>query len=334
MYRTLVAMLLSFALTGMARAAPALTGTFIQLLQVHSRWTDSDWHELVETLNSIGVREIIVQWSVLDDTAFYSSKTIHPIANAPLEKLLSEADGAGLKVRLGLANQTEYWTKIESSPESVESYLRDLRVQSIAVAGELSAVAKNHASFNGWYIPEEIDDVNWRAPERRRLIVAHLAALGKELRKLSPASTIAISTFSQGKASPEFMQGLWSEIIGKTPIDILLFQDGFGTGKLEPDEAALYLQAARAAAEANHSTMEAVVELFRQVGGPPISEGDFRATPSTIERIKEQMGLAAKYSNGGIAGFSVPEYMTAFAGADGIRLLSEYRSLIAAPTGQ
>src|SRR6185312_4826123 len=200
---------------------------------------------------------------------------------------------------------------------------------SITAANELSPILKKHRSFAGWYVPEEIDDVNWRAPESRRILITHLSALGTELRRLAPSNPIAISTYSQAQSSPEFFGQFWDDVFRQTPINLLFFQDGVGVSNLELNELPSYLTSVRSSARNNGRKMQVVVELFRQVAGPPIDKDDFRAVPGPIERVREQLALAAQYSDDGITGFSVPEYMSPL-GMDGAaELLAAYQTAIA-----
>jgi hypothetical protein len=309
-------------------ATPRLSGTFIQLLDEHGRWADSQWDSLFTTLKGLGIRDLIVQWSVLNGTAYYSSKTLRTVGNPPLETLLAGADRLGMKVYVGLVHDSGYWTEIER-PGAAATYFTNLRNRSVKVAGELAPLVKKHASFQGWYIPEEVDDINWRTPESRRILLGHLSLLEKELRRLAPAATIAISTFSQAQTSPEAYQQFWDDLFKTTSVKMVLFQDGVGVNKLELDELPIYLRAIRAAADKNGSLVQVVVELFRQVSGPPLDDGAFHAVPGPVDRIRAQLAIAAEYATGGITGFSIPEYMTPIGGDAAGELLRQYQALIA-----
>ena len=283
---------------------------------------------LFNTLKGIGIHDLIVQWSVLNGSAYYSSKTLHSVANAPLEKLLSGADRFGMKVSVGLVHDSGYWTEIER-PGAAAGYLASLRSRSTKVAGELAPMVKKHAAFQGWYIPGEVDDINWRTPEARRVLLEHLSLLEKELHRLVPTATVAISTFSQAQSSPDAYQQFWDELFRSTSVNVVLFQDGVGVNKLELDEVPVYLRAIRAAADKNGRLVQVVVELFRQVSGPPLDNSAFKAVPGPVDRIRAQMALAAEYATGGITGFSVPEYMTPQGGSAAGELLLQYQALIA-----
>jgi hypothetical protein len=327
--RVALTLALSWLVAGVNTAAgdPAprarLSGTFIQLLEQHGRWDDAQWDELFQTLNSIGIRELIVQWSVLDGAAYYSSRAFRPVANAPLEKLLAQADRFGMSVLTGLAHDSDYWSNIQAGPEAAAAFLAKLRSRSIRAANELSPIVKRHPSFHGWYIPEEVDDINWRLPEARNILIEHLSALAKELRRLAPQETLAVSAFSQAQSSPQAYQQFWEEMLRAAPVTAVFFQDGVGVNKLELDELPLYLRALRAAADNNGRLVQVVVELFRQTGGPPIDNSVFRAVPGSPDRIRAQLRLAAEYSTGGIIGFSVPEYMSPLGGAAAGELLAQ-----------
>jgi hypothetical protein len=309
-------------------AAPRLGGTFIQLLEEHGSWSSSRWDELFQNFHSVGIDELIVQWSVLNGTAIYPSHTFRSIPNAPLENILARADAAGMRVLIGLAHDSDYWAEVQRDPHAVAVYLRKLRAKSDSAARELAPAVTQHSSFAGWYISEEVDDVNWRKTEARTVLFDHLTVLARELKKLTPKAVISISAFSQAKASPQAYQQFWDEFFQRVQVNAVLFQDGLGVNKLDLHDVPLYLQALRDAADKNGRTVQCVVELFSQVAGPPIDKSEFRAVPAPIARIREQLETAAKYSTGQIVGFSVPEYMTPGGGDAAGELLAQYLAIV------
>ncbi|MBV8819149.1 MAG: DUF4434 domain-containing protein, partial [Acidobacteriaceae bacterium] len=108
-----------------------ISGTYFQLLAKHAEWSDGQWKELFESLTSIGVRSLVLQWTVLDGAALYPSGHFNAVPNAPLEKVLAAADAAHIDVLVGLVQESEYWKKIQEDPASVSAYLRKLRAKSL-----------------------------------------------------------------------------------------------------------------------------------------------------------------------------------------------------------
>src|SRR5690348_9733047 len=217
-------LLLASCLTGSLRAsrsepAPRLNGSFIQLLKGHGSWTPAQWNQLFDWLNSAGIDHLVVQWSVIGDTAFYSSSTWTRVPNAPLEAILNLADSSHMSVRVGLVHDDSYWTNIQRDPAAVSSYLRDLRKRSMAAARELAPILERHRCVEGWYISGEIDDVNWRSPESREVLFEYAGELARNLREVNPRMTIAISSFSQAQSSPDGFRQFWDEFFQRTSID-------------------------------------------------------------------------------------------------------------------
>jgi hypothetical protein len=303
---------------------PRITGTFLQLLESHGDWTETEWNRLFDDLQLLGVKELILQWSVIDDVAFYKSKAFRQVRNTPLNAVLDLADSRHMRVQIGLVHDSDYWSHIDKSASEVAAYLKGLRVRSLEAAAELTPILKRHSSVQGWYIPEELDDVNWRTKATQSILFEHVRALSQSLRSLGPGWTISISAFCQGQSSPEVFEHFWTKFYEATQVDVVFFQDGVGVNKLTISEVPIYLEAIHNAARKSGRSMIVVVELFRQTSGPPLNNAAFAAVPASLERIKNQLRIASHYSSDGIVAFSVPEYLTPFGGDAASRLFSEY----------
>jgi hypothetical protein len=320
-------MLVTCIVTG-EPAVARLNGTYFQLLEDHGSWSPAHWNQLFKWLDSVGVHYVILQWSVFGNLAFYPSATFNNVPNTPLETILTTADSFHMSVLVGLVHDADYWSNIQRDPASVASYLRKLRARSSMAARELAPLLEHHRCVEGWYISGEIDDINWRTREARELLFDHVASLARDLRRLMPQRTLAISTFSQAQSSPPAFQQFWDEFFQRTSLDMVLFQDGVGANKLDISEVPIYLNALRDAAQKNNRRVRVVVELFRQVGGPPIDNLVFRAVPASLDRIRLQLKVAGKYSPGEIIGFSIAEYMTPLGGDSAKDLFSQYQRLL------
>jgi hypothetical protein len=302
-----------------AVAKPRLQATFLQLTAAHGDWPPEKWAQLFDYFRQLKLTRLIVQWSVYDDLAFFPAKHFRQVNRPPLETILKLADRAHMEVLVGLAYDSQFWGKIEREPRLVEIYLRRLRLRSQEAARAMLPWAQAHPSFRGWYLPEEVDDVNWQQSEARCVLIEHLRDLGRFLRRLTPTARLALSGFADGRTDPQTLGHLWRELLAGAPLDLVLFQDGIGAQKLSLEDLPPYLSAVRQATISSGRHFQVVVELFQQVCARP-----FQARPAPWPRLERQLALASKYSDNGGVGFSVPEYLTPLGGPAAARLYEAY----------
>lgn len=312
----------------MAQGAPAaasrLHGSFLQLLAVHYEWRDEDWKRLFGYFTALGLTDLVVQWSVLDDLAFHPNPSEAGRTGSPLESILAAADEARMRVLVGLAHDSRYWDEIRAESAPLGDYLRRLESRSLAAAQRMTSLLAAHRSFEGWYLPLEVDDVNWVDPVRRGLLFEHLRGLSEQLRRIEPAARIALSGFSNARIDPRGFESFWHGLLASAPaIDVVLLQDGVGAHKLDIAEVPLYMAAAGKAASRNGRELRAVVETFRQTAGPPIDDKPFSAAPAAMDRLQRQLRAAAPFASRIIA-FSVPEYLSPAGGPAARRLYEDY----------
>jgi hypothetical protein len=299
---------------------PLLNGTFIQLLEQNGRWNHARWERQFDYFKAIGLQQVVIQWTLHDNRAFFATQTFEQAPLLPLETILELAEARGIELYLGLAAESRYWDMIKQIPVYQEEYLNRLRMKSERVAQEVAAIATQYKAFRGWYIPEEIDDLTWRSPKTRKLLHQHLKQLSGFLKKLTPDGKVLLSGFSNSRMSPDSYGAFWNALLKETSVDILLFQDGTGTAKLTSDLLPSYLKAVRRATDANGKKLQVVVELFTVV-----SEFPFKAVPAPILRVTQQLRIADDYATGGINSFSVPDYMSLEGGDAAMELLHNYQ---------
>lgn len=308
--------------------AKCLQGGYIQLLDHHARWNYPDWRSLFDHLAGLRVDTLIVQWSAFDQRPFYRSVPVASAPDMPLESIMRMADASGMRVLVGLSHDRAYWTRI-GRPDRRTYLVERLRLNRQA-ANELRPIVLAHPSFAGWYISEEIDDLNWNEPADRLALYGYLGELSSHLRKLAPTARIGVSGFVNRRTDPYTLRDFWIDLLARAPaIDEVYFQDGIGVAKLTLAELPRYYGAMREATTAAGRELVPVVEAFRQVAGPPISKGEFKAEPTTLQRLAEQIRLANLYAARHVV-FGVPEYMTPVGGARAARLHQEYREAVQA----
>jgi hypothetical protein len=304
-----------------ADTSARLSGTFLQLTAQHKGWTEAQWSQLFDYFYQLQLSDVIVQWTAYDDTAFYTLPSAQP--DSPLDKILAIADRRGLRVWVGLYFNSGYWHRIGEGPAAAANCLRNLRTRSTAIARDLTPLIKQHPAFAGWYLPEEIDDLNWGNPEARSELLRHLDLTSRALHNVAPNTKIAISTFSNARISPREFHDLWTDAFRASSVDTVLLQDGIGVHKLELNEFPLYAGALADAARSAGRDFGIVVELFRQTGGPPLDSGQFEATPADWDRVRRQLRIAHRFTSS-VFGFSVPEYMTPLGVHNAGQLYADY----------
>src|SRR5919204_2208729 len=287
---------------GAEPAPPRLSGTFLQLWSTHGAWPEDTWQRLFGYLERLRVGEIVIQWSLYDDLAFYPSARHAHVPQPPLPLIMRLAAERRMSVLVGLASDSAFWNKIARGPELVESYLKAQRARSESVAREVMPLVASEASFAGWYISEEIEDGTWKDPRARTILIDHLRELAAALRVVTPAARIGISGFSNAQTQPSTFGEFWTRLLQAAPIDVFMFQDGIGARKQRLSFLPLYLEAARDATRASGRQLQVIVELFEQTG----EAESFAAIPARMDRIERQVELASAYSAPtGVIGFSI-----------------------------
>lgn len=326
---------LACGVSGVSAADPAaahIDGTYLQLLDRHTEWDEEDWRLLFDDFKTLRVSELILQWSVSSDLAFYPSQTFHNKGNPPLELIFDLAEKCGIGVRIGLWHDPNFWNNINGPTELLESYLRLSRLRSTTIAREIVRRIRRRSSFRGWYISEEIDDSSWNEPIRRKMLTNHLASLRANLREITPEAAVGISAFSNARLDPESNGEFLETILVASAVDILYFQDGIGVHKLDLNYLPLYLDAATRAAKTSGCAFAVVVELFEQKPEEDGAVESFRAVPAALSRIKQQIELAARYGEGSIMAFSIPDYMSSTGIGSAWSLYREYVRKYIEPT--
>jgi len=308
-----------------AGVSPRFTGTFVQLLGQHERWTTDQWQALFRSLRSIGVEELIVQWSVHDQTPFYPSRHFKTAGHDVLPRVMEAASDQGFHVRIGLVHDSAYWRKIARNPKLVRVYFNRLLRANLAAARELNDLFGGSPAFAGFYIPQEIDDRTWLPPEHLAVLETYLTELRQGLRDIAPQASVAISGFSNAFADPELLGRTWQRLLAQSGIDQVLFQDGIGVGKLGLDDADVFLAAVADAARQDGRTFTPIVETFTQLDGEPINKKPFRAEPASLNRLIRQLALAGRTSHAGIMAFSLPEYCSPFGVPGAAALYQAYK---------
>jgi Domain of unknown function (DUF4434) len=297
---------------------PGLNSTFLQLTEAQLTRPAAEWRQLFEEFREIGINTVFLQWTVVDRKPLFQTARHEMGASTPLALILDLAEQSGVRVWFGLAFDSSYWEEIKQPPGMLRPYFHR-RLQDLAgFLDNLNATTAG-APFAGWYIPDEIDDRTWLDPEKRAILKKYLAETVALLKARRPGSRVAISAFSNSFADPDLLASFWADVIRASGIDLLLFQDGVGEGKVALENIGLYYGALDRAVRSVGAQLGAVVELFSLTS-------DGHRLPAGTSRIREQIVIAHQLTSFPVVAFSIPDYMSRLAGRRASDLLSGFLS--------
>ncbi|WP_341990984.1 DUF4434 domain-containing protein [Azorhizobium sp. AG788] len=271
-----------------------LDGSFLQVWKDDLTLPRPRWAERLRQMKVLGCQTLVLQWTALG--------TAYAMSDPLLDALMDLALAAGLGVRVGLPHQEGYWPMLAAPDLAVRAgyFVRATDAGTRILQGSrLSA----HPAFSGWYVPYEIEQVNWADAERRGILARYLAALAKANDSGIP---LAISTFRSALPDVKTLADLWGAILDEVPVRLMV-QDGvgiFGMGNYR------HLAPLFALLRARGSDFDTVVELFTEIPSGKTDGTTFSAVPATMVRLRAQLAAAADTGAQSLIGFAVHPYMT------------------------
>lgn len=320
--RTWILSVLLLLACGTAAAEPSrdlcLDSTFIQLWQANLSWPATRWASLFDALERLGVREVVVQWSEVDGIRFFDTEAA---AITPIDAILALAERHRMHVIMGLSHDTGYWKRV-ARPDRA-SYLDARRMRNDALIDALAPRLAGNRTVSGWYVSDEIDDLNWTAALDDSALSAYLQGLANSLDAHGLTHSIAVSGFANAGTPPDSLAQQWKARLEAVPgLKRLYFQDGVGVGKLQVSDLPAYYEALGQQMRRHGGVLLPVVETFVQVAGPPIDNAAYAARPAPLERLEQQIRAARRV--GKVASFGVPEYLSPEGGADAAQAYADW----------
>ena len=231
---------------------------FYQPLNVDASLNETQWRTIWRDTAKQGAHTLIVQWTAYGDSDFGG-------ATGWLANSLKLAREQGLNLVLGLSMDPAYYQRIdELDSAGLASYWQAQLGRSLAQQQKLRKDWK--LPVNGWYLPMELDDLHFLAPDRRQTLQRQLKDFAGKL-----DTPLHVSVFSVGKLAPQ-VNAQWLGELASAGIRVW-WQDGAGTGRLPTLVRNGY-------ANALPCSIGIVQEAFRQVSaaGQP-----FRAEPASLQ---------------------------------------------------
>ncbi len=286
----------------MATAGAALDGSFIQLHRGKADRTTEEWRTDFQHIKALGGDRVIVQWTAEEPVLYFGADTnilrgmteVYPV----LERIFEAAEAENISVVLGLQHHPEFWDQIKSRDKVIQDFFRIRKARNRQLQLVLLNNFGDRTSWTGYYLPDEIDDLTWRSPNKKKLIHGYLRAMAGILRENDPDRTIAVSSFFRGRTVPKRMAEDLMDILSDTGIDYLLVQDGVGVGDPPLAYVPLYYEvlartwASESAAGRDLPALWGVLEAFKQTSGP---DEPFTAVPAPPERLREQVEEARPF---------------------------------------
>lgn len=265
--------------------------TFVQLTHEQGRFDAARWGEELRLLQRLGIELVIVQFTG-DERGPYDRGSERPVA-----ELLRAAEAAGIEVYLGLHHEPR------GAPTDIAVPLQDR-----PAARALGQLCTSTSACAGWYISRELDDTTWATPARTHALRAYLAHTSAALRELAPGRRIAIAPYFTTALSPEAYARWWRALLDPGVIDVVLLQDGVGTGRATPGTTAEYLAHLGPALREIDVELWSVAELFQQTHGVPIDARPFAAVPMHPATLRHSLAIQRPLVTRAVA-FAVLDYM-------------------------
>lgn len=291
--------------------------SFVQIGDAERSFDEARWLRELTMLHDLGVTFLIVQYTGDERGAYDHGE------RAPVASLLRAAARLEMKVMIGLYDDPTW-----PSDRAVRRLPPPLEDPHAAAA--LASMCAQSTTCVGWYIPQEIDDETWSARERTAALRDHLTRTSRILRELTPGKEIAIAPFFAGELEPADYARWWLDVLEPGAVDILILQDGVGTGRASPERAGEYLRELRPALCSRHVELWSVVELFQQVHGLPIDHRPFAAFPMDPVRLRHSLTIETPLVERVVA-FAVLPYMDPQRGTAARRLHDVYAARCRAP---
>jgi Domain of unknown function (DUF4434) len=286
--------------------------SFVQLRREQLGFDHRRWRQELSVLRSVGVKLIIIQFSG-DERGAYDGRGVEPVG-----ALLDAAADLDMSAFLGLHHDAA-WPSDDAAarlPPPLDDPI---------AARALAHLCARSPACAGWYLPQEIDDGFWSSPERTAALRMHIARAAQALRAVAPGRPIAIAPFFTRALDARAHASWWSSLLEAGTVDIVMLQDGVGTGRATPAQAGSYLAELRPVLARLGVELWAVAELFRQVHGPPVDQAPFAAVPIDPATLRRSLAVERPLVERVVA-FAVLDYMDPRLGGDARRLAEDHVS--------
>ena len=291
---------LAAAAAGLPACAPAWSpqSTFWQLWPSHLDLAPQAWRERIAAMHGLGFREIVIQW-----VGASGGPRPWQLPAATLGLIFDEAERLGMGLQLGLPYDERWWRQLgDPDDAALAAFLQAAGAAALDYAG--SSPWPRRAAFRGWYIPYEIEQHSWAAPQRRQRLREWLAGLCAPLAQQAGAA-LPISTYHSKLPGPLSLADLWSELLDAAPLHPML-QDGVGVAGMAAYDA---LEPLHRMLLARRAPFDLIVELFEELPSERQDGTTFRARSAEAARVRRQLRIARGYRAQRVAAFAADPWL-------------------------
>jgi len=232
-----------------------------------------EWDNVFKQMNECEINQLILQWSKHGVVDFTQNKIW-------LQNILSLAEKYQVEVVIGLYSDDKYFKVIENSRNNLRDYFQRHLRKNIQHAEQVYAIARDYKSFAGWYLYEEIDDLNYQDYSRQFALKEYLQSMAKALKTISVRS-LYVSGFYSNRMTPCVYSDMLDNVIQQEYK--LLLQSGIGAKLVDVEESVQYIQSF---ANNYKGEFTPIVEAFI-VGESNITAMDFASLNRQIELVQK-----------------------------------------------
>jgi hypothetical protein len=246
-------------------------------------FTEEQWRAKIREMKEAGLDQIALLATALKDKAYFKtdifSEKWQLAVDDPIEIVLDEADKIELKVYMstGFYGNWRDPRKNMTDPEILKKMLRAMN--------ELAALYGHHASFYGWYYPDE----TWINGYMDEDFIRYVNLSSAEVHRLGKRFKTLIGPYGTKDLHADDRYVFDLE---RLDIDFIAYQDEVGVEKSTPDQTAGYFESLKIAHDkAGRAKLWANIELFRFEGEVYQSA----LLPAPFERIQRQLEAVSPY---------------------------------------
>lgn len=243
---------------------------------------------------------------------------VEAVAWEPFRHLLDAAERLDMQVFLGLGLDPTFWQGQFDPVASAE--------ENVALMLRLEELYGASPALAGWYLPEEINDRSFVAPDLHEAAMAYLEAMVRAAHERTGRPVMVAPYFGMNPNGSAYA-AWWDATLARAPIDIIALQDGVGTRRTTTEEG-VGVFAALAEVTARHGVaLWSDLEVFEQVHGWPVDDGPWQARPATIEQVLHQLELEAPHVEKFVV-FDFTHYMSPRLGGAAEELYRGYQAYL------
>jgi hypothetical protein len=284
----------------------AVTGTFIMLTEsgnnANAFWTQLQWDNEFLRMKERKINRVVVQYSIYYNSVWYSPCHVqgNNTCKTALNNLFKAAENTGIKVFTGLSFSPD-WNIINKSQPALYDGLLKQHEQNI---DELAQLFGSSPAFGGWYIPQEINDLEWQG-SNRTLLFNWLRDVSAYAHAKAPGKPVMIAPFFNLWQPADELARWYDEMLKVAKdIDEIYPQDGVGTTQKNATiDTPHYFPYLKEVCRRHKRKFGITVEAFRQLTGWPVNNDKFSAMPADAETFRTQLNEAGQLKPDGIISY-------------------------------